>query len=99
MAESQHTPRPGFLDRLIALKDAIGKVQPNADYRGNFAALHAVCVLDETIAAVLVDIAPFVGINAAAHALALEMTLIVRRVVDAFEHGEDSPDFIEDIAQ
>lgn len=67
MAESEETRRAGaarpnedFITHLCALKKAIDMVQPLADYRGNFTALHAVCVLDEAIAAVLADIAPFI---------------------------------------
>ena len=37
--------------------------------------------------------------NARLIALAPEMAILLRRVVEAFDHGEESPDFIEDIAR
>lgn len=77
---AQHTPGPDCLTHLIALKAAADEVQPLSDYRGNFAALAAVCELDAAIAAVLADIAPFVD-HARARAAAPELLAALQGIV------------------
>lgn len=58
---SQYTPGPEFTAHLLALRQAIDKVQPIADYRGNFGACLAIVNLEKAMAPVIADIIPFSG--------------------------------------
>ena len=55
----RHTPRDGFVEHLITLKNAINQVQPLADHRGNVVALHAIVMLGKALEAVRADLSDF----------------------------------------
>jgi hypothetical protein len=67
-----HTPGPDATKHLIALHDAIDKVQPLNDYRGNFAAILAAVTLSDAMITVAKDFA-FVCEKAAMIAAAPEL--------------------------